>query len=158
MSLLKKILFNYHTWFFQWETLEQSTLILRGRGSGWRTFKQMEKEWPGVRTAEGADQCHCEAIHDYLWKVVEIKTNSQGLQESQCYSRLQEGQGGGYMEWQMKQPQLKPWKSNGEISPRNCFQTHEGQEDHEQTARICEGEIMPDHHAKKLLAQHKKEE
>lgn len=72
--------------------------------------------------------------HEYLWKVVEKFLR---LQESQCYSCLQEGQKGGHKEWQMKQPQLKLWESNGETSG-NCFQTHKGREgDHEQAARIC---------------------
>lgn len=136
MSLLKKAHYNYHTWFFQWETLEQSTLILRRRGSGWKTFKTDGKWEAWCENWWGSRPMSLWGIHDYVWKIVEIKRNSQGLQESRCHSCLQEGQGG-YMEWQMKHPLLKPWKSNGETSPGNYFLTHKGQEDHGQAARIC---------------------
>lgn len=82
------------------------------------------------------EQTNVTVIHEYiserLWRWREIPK-----EERKHHSCLQEGQEGGYTGWQMKQPQLKPWESSGETSPGNSFQTHEGQGDYKQAARIC---------------------
>lgn len=155
MSLLKKAHFNYHTWFFPWGTLEQSTLILKGRGSGWRTFKQTENEGPDVRTAEGVDQCHCVTIHDYLWRVVEIRINSWALQGSQCLiipvfnkDKKEDTRNG---RWHSLSS--TPGKAMEKLLLKTASKHTKGKKE---IMSRQQGFLMPDHHEKKLLAQHMK--
>lgn len=50
------------------------------------------------------------------------------MEQSKCYSYLQEEQGGGTGKLQVSQAHLAPWEDDKAANPGNHFYTHEGPE------------------------------
>lgn len=73
-----------------------------------------------VPSAERAGWWDSKATLDNLWKVVGIAGGSQGLEESKCYSYLQEGQAGGL---QAGKAHLNPMESDWPSNPGIHIQT-----------------------------------
>lgn len=74
--------------------------------------------------AEGAGWCHCEGTLDYLWKIVAIVGGSWGLEESNCYCYLQEGQEGGSKELEAGQTNLDAWEDDWSYNPGSHIQIY----------------------------------
>lgn len=83
---------------------------------------QVHGAWWEVPTSTGwADWCHCEATHDYLWKVIVTRGCSWALEESKRHSHFQERQEEP-QELRAGHPQLDPRDGDGETNPGNHFQ------------------------------------
>lgn len=89
-------------------------------GSISKNWTDVNPWWDRVASAEGAGWCYCNATFNYLILTTATRGDSQGLEETECHSCLQEAR---YRELQAGQPHLNPWKGDW-ANIGNHFQRH----------------------------------
>lgn len=105
---------------------------------GLRQVHRTTKEAPA--SAEGAGWWHCEAILNYLWKIMVTGGDSLWWGKN-CYSYLQEGQRRGSQTYKLASLTLK----TGTNLP-SAISRYEGQvDDWRESVWIYEGAIIPDY-------------